>query len=92
MRQFLLGLSISLAYIAGCLTASSASDSAVPAAHAEGGPVVPGPARYRYLCEFVGKPSMKKFNDAINARGGEGWRLMPTDVGASQLVCFERPA
>lgn len=87
MRQFLLGLSISVAYIAGCLTSQHAPNIAVPDARG---------ASVRYECVRLDQPIKGRAGEAeyatrvMNERVDQGWHFLaflPDEIG---IACFER--
>lgn len=84
MRQFLLGLSLSIAFILGCVTAQHVPGlAAVPSASAYAG------QQWEYTCEK--SPTLlinDKFTSFLNERGGAGWELLPVTLGDS--LCFKR--
>lgn len=83
MKQFLLGLSVSVAFIAGCAVATIAQSRAVPSARAEG-PV--GGTRWEYMCDWPGNQKMAERTTArMNEFGAEGWESIAGNG------CFKRP-
>ncbi len=87
MKQFMLGLSISLAFIVGCVTATYAPELAAPAANA-----TPSGGRYKCARKIEGtagtvKGYLEKLEASLNAEGTTGWRLVLHDGSA---ICFER--
>lgn len=88
MRQFLLGLSVSLAFIAGCV-ASHIARIAVPPAHA-GSPT----QKWEYFCQkHVSFPwEREEGMSKLNLIGKEGWELVLQLNGHdSDVFCFKRP-
>jgi hypothetical protein len=87
MRGFLLGLSISLAFIAGCVAGSSRL--LVPPARASNTYVVE--QRWEYFC--FAEDRAEKVNERANAAGVRGWELVtastPTD--GDPIWCFRLP-
>lgn len=78
MKQFLFGLSLSLAFIIGCATATIAQSSAVPPAQAS-----QANQRWEYSCPGVSEEVVAN----LNARGAEGWEVINT----TDIFCFRRP-
>src|SRR4051812_7028462 len=95
MRQFLLGLTISLAFIVGSMSSQLLS-RVVPRAHA-GGEM----GRWIYRCESLSPENPTKFMNApdvvgkLNELGRQGWELvleMPHPQNAFLIVfCFKQP-
>ena len=91
MRQFLLGLSVSGAFIVGCVTGSIAQRTAEASPdNAPAEEVVPAYPRWEYLCDRadwrLDKPGHAQ---ALNGRGAEGWELVTASDGGFR--CFKRP-
>lgn len=78
MKQFVLGLSVSFAFIAGCIAATIAQSSAVPSARA----TPQGVTRWEYQCTNAWKSAVDEFN----VLGAQGWELVGSDAS-----CFKRP-
>jgi len=85
MRGFLIGLSISLAFIVGC--AVSSTRYGVPKAQAQA--VVE--QRWSYFCFEAA--SVDDVNFKANAAGMRGWELVASNTASSgQMVwCFRQP-
>jgi len=80
MRSFFLGLSISVAFVAGCV----ASQFIVPPARAGTNPM-----RWEYACPIDTSPAWNDSSIALaNRMGAEGWELV---TAASKALCFKRP-
>jgi hypothetical protein len=89
MRQFLVGLSISVAFIVGCVTAQHLPGAAVPTASAYAG------QRWEYKCQdwpvlpANGQDSAQRVTEMFNQLGAEGFELVtPTPLGG--MACFKR--
>ena len=85
MRGFLLGLSISVAFIAGCM--AGASDFIVPdvrAAHVQ-------EQRWAYFC--FNADSVDDVHFKANAAGMRGWEMVTasTNSEGSPIWCFRQP-
>ena len=75
VKQFLLGVSVSVAFILGCLAATAAQSTARADPPA-------GVQRWEYTC-----PGMLRGNmDDLNELGAAGWELVTAEV-----VCLKRP-
>jgi hypothetical protein len=89
MRQFLLGLSLSIAFILGCVTAQHLPSIGVPPASANVG------AGWEYYCQTSGGgfpgAFADKLTEAANTFGSQGYRLVPVPAGEMVFLCFERP-
>lgn len=88
MRGFLTGLSVSLAFIIGCVAGSS--QFVVPKAHAEGEHVVVE-QRWAYFC--FDENNVDAVNFKANAAGARGWELVaasPRNDGVA-VWCFRQP-
>jgi hypothetical protein len=85
MRQFLLGLSISVAFILGCVTAQHVPGVAMPSASATTSAYTG--QRWEYICETIGG-SVRGATDVLNQFGAEGWELATPVDG---VACFKRP-
>jgi len=85
MRGFLIGLSISLAFIVGC--AVSSTRYGVPKAHAE--PVVE--QRWSYFCFAAGDAEDVSFK--ANAAGMRGWEMVASNTtpNGQAVWCFRQP-
>ncbi len=89
MRQFLLGLSISIAFILGCVTAQHVPGLAMPAASAYAG------QRWEYTCEplpaaaISSERHVQTTNEFLNDYGADGWEIVPYPLA---FACFKRPA
>jgi hypothetical protein len=80
MRQFLLGLSVSAVFIAGCV--AGASNLAVPQARAAS-------AQWSYLC--FDATSADDVHAKANAAGAQGWEMVSGAQGESGTVwCFRQ--
>jgi len=95
MRQFLFGLSISVAFIVGCVTAQHVPQLGVPTASAYAGPA------WQYTCRDdpkvrVGESWDDVYGAFLNEMGAAGWEVAPIPDGmGSNLrygLCFKRPA
>ncbi len=86
MRGFLLGLSISLAFIVGCVTAST-HYGGVP--RAEAAAVVE--QRWSYFCFEASTVDDVTFK--ANAAGLRGWEMVSSSTNANgQIIwCFRQP-
>lgn len=96
MRQFMLGLSISIAFILGCVTAQHVPTMAMPSASASTqAPVEPG-KRWEYLCEeapnvkMTVKANVEVRAEFLNRYGADGWEYIPESANGG-LGCFKRP-
>jgi hypothetical protein len=85
MRQFLLGLSVSAIFIAGCV--AGASNLAVPKAQA-----ARAAERWAYFC-FEASSADDVHNKA-NAAGARGWEMVSSASGPNgqTIWCFRQPA
>lgn len=87
MKGFLLGLSVSLAFIVGCIAGSSRA--VVPPAKASY--VVE--QRWEYFC--FAEDRADKVNERANAAGARGWELVAAAAPASgegdPVWCFRLP-
>jgi hypothetical protein len=85
MRGFLIGLSISLAFIVGCV--ASSTHWGLPRAEAA---AVVGP-RWSYFCFEAG--NVNDVNVKANAAGMRGWELATAATNADGLMiwCFRQP-
>ena len=90
MRQFLLGLTISIAFIAGCV-ASQLAQIVIPPARA-GAPT----QRWEYFCERdTDGPWTPEGIAKLNSAGREGWEFVQQLAGSGgirDVYCFKRPA
>jgi hypothetical protein len=101
MRQFLLGLSISIAFIVGCVTPQHVPGVAMSSASASAPtPAYVGP-RWEYTCQAIPNAVFHKadFNAGGSAEaaseflkpfGADGWEIVPFH-DAMPLTCFKRP-
>lgn len=95
MRQFLLGLSISIAFILGCVTAQHVPTMAVPRASASTPTSGYSGQRWEYLCHEG--PDMKVadtanaeiMTDYLEQFGADGWEIAPM-YGQGHWYCFKR--
>jgi hypothetical protein len=91
MKPFLLGLSISVAFILGCVAAQHVPELAVPSAAAYTGP------RWEYTCQlgpkFVANPGKnhEALSQLLNELGADGWELTPVPTSDRAFLCFKRP-
>lgn len=91
MRQFLLGLSISVAFILGCVTAQHVPELGMPTASAYEG------QRWDYTCTEWPAPSLKQdktlrsLEGHLDELGASGWELAPIPSGNATFLCFKRP-
>lgn len=88
MRQFLLGASLSIAFILGCVTAQHVPSLGVPTASAEAG------GGWEYLCEprdaaWGAQGFARKLTERLNELGAAGWELAGSDAGG--ITCLKRP-
>jgi hypothetical protein len=94
MKPFLLGLSISVAFILGCVAAQHVPALAVPSAAAYAGP------RWEYTCQPIpnlgGQNRMdlgnthEAFIQWLNELGADGWEITPMPA-PGDFFCFKRP-
>ena len=97
MRQFLLGLSISIAFILGCLTAQQLPGTAVSPASASTdttGPAASG-QRWQYKCvNGPDRSTLRTYYEnlpaTLNEQGADGWEYM-TFLANPDYLCFKRP-
>jgi hypothetical protein len=82
MKGFTLGLSISLAFILGCVSAPLI----IPRLSAQN---PPNTTRWEYVCEnFSGRfGALSSQQEFLNEHGSEGWELVTTEPYA----CLKRP-
>lgn len=91
MRQFLLGLSISAAFILGCLTSQHAPELSMPTASAYEG------QRWDYTCTMwpelgiLRDENASKMEAHLDQLGTQGWELAPIPAGDAAMLCFKRP-
>jgi hypothetical protein len=99
MKPFLLGLSLSVAFILGCVAAQHVPALAVPSAAAYAGP------RWEYTCQpgptpgslgrDSGRMDLGKTHEALsqwlNELGADGWEITPVPAYDGTFVCFKRP-
>lgn len=90
MRQFLFGLSISVAFIVGCL-ASQLSQAAIKTARA-GTPA----QKWEYFCyNGIVRPWNPEDAAKLNLIGKDGWEMVQQLVGVNganyDVYCFKRP-
>lgn len=85
MRGFILGLSISLAFMVGCVAATSGL--LLPPALA--GQVVE--QRWAYFC--FERSNVDDLNDMANGAGARGWELVAaaSSKGGDPVWCFRQP-
>ncbi len=85
MRGLLLGLSLSLAFIVGCLAGST--DLVFPPASA--GAVVE--QRWAYFC--FERDDIDELNDMANGAGARGWEMVAAAPGKNgdAIWCFRQP-
>ncbi len=84
MKQFVLGLSVSVAFVVGCVTATVAQSTAVPEANA----AAAGGQRWEYICRQPGGGLQRQFDKIaaeMNEFGAQGWEAISHDY------CFKRP-
>ncbi len=84
MRGFLLGLSLSVAFVLGCV----AAPLIVPPLSAQ--QAAAGVQRWENMCADVDSSSQSAINDVLARFGSEGWELVNGDRGR-QNYCFKRP-
>jgi hypothetical protein len=91
MRQFLLGLSISIAFILGCVTAQHVPGVAMPPASASTSTATYTGQRWEYVCDKLNTSefSVDNMTETLNRFGAGGWELTPTPGGVGML-CFQR--
>jgi hypothetical protein len=91
--SFLMGLSLSAAYILGCATGEAVSNAGTQepvAAAAEAPAVAPsGAQRWAYQCT-EGR-NTRTINDRANTLGAEGWEMVGAGVAGVGIWCFKRP-
>jgi len=92
MRQFLLGLSISIAFILGCL-ASQLSQAAGLVKPARAGTP---PQKWEYFCyNGIVRPWNPEDANKLNLIGKDGWEMVQQLVGVNgsnyDVYCFKRP-
>jgi len=90
MRQFLFGLSLSLAFIAGSI-GTQVAHMIVPPAHAS----VPV-QRWEYNCKNeITRPWNRDDMAKLDSMGRQGWELVQQLVGVNgtnyDVFCFKRP-
>jgi hypothetical protein len=96
MKPFLLGLSIAVAFILGCVAAQHVPALAVPSAAAYAGP------RWEYTCQPLPKPKRAERMDIgtpysevlipwLNELGADGWEVTPLKSEGWDFHCFKRP-
>ncbi len=85
MRGFLIGLSVSLAFILGCVAAPLLT----PTLSAQNAP--PGVQRWQYSCRHI--PSHANLNALVNEAGRDGWEMVNTQwlENGQKKSCFKRP-
>jgi len=84
MRGFLIGLSVSLAFILGCV----ASSTRFGVAKAEAAAV--SEQRWSYLCFEAA--SVEDVNSKANAAGMRGWQMVASSNSDNGMVwCFRQP-
>ena len=85
MRGFLIGFSISLAFIVGCV----ASSTGYGLAKAEAAAVAE--QRWSYFCFEAG--NVNDVNFKANAAGMRGWELVTSSTSptAQMILCFRQP-
>jgi hypothetical protein len=87
MRGFLLGLSISLAFMVGCVAGSSGL--LLPPARAGG--VIE--QRWAYFC--FERSNIDEINDMANGAGARGWELVAASpkngANGDAIWCFRQP-
>jgi len=89
MRGFALGLSLSIAFILGCV----AAPLVVPPLRAQNEPPPAAVARWEYQCLPVSMATLEAIERAqvqFNRLGAQGWELVVAD-SQSVLACFKRP-
>lgn len=86
MRQFLLGLGVSVVFVAGCV--AGASSFAVPRANA----AYVEEQRWAYFCFDANTADDVHFK--ANAAGARGWEMVsaaPNGDGSGTIWCFRQP-
>jgi len=85
MRQFLLGLSVSAVFIAGCV--AGASNLVVPKAQA----ARTAEQHWSYLCFEAGNAD--DVHNKANAAGARGWEMVAasTNSEGQAVWCFRQP-
>jgi len=85
MRGFWIGLSVSLAFILGCVSAPLLT----PTLSAQAAPA--GVQRWQYSCRHI--PRGADLNALVNAAGREGWEMVNTQWldNDQKKSCFKRP-
>lgn len=90
MRDFVLGLSVSFAFIVGCLVGGASSKTTVPEAAAEPDEGE-APTRYEYKCTNEKTLGPEEFATRLNREGAEGWELEGSFEGPlGSTMCFSR--
>lgn len=84
MKGFALGLSLSIAFILGCVSAPLVS----PSVSAQQEPLREGLTRWEYTCfdNPTGGPNVQRLNEL----GSQGWEMTPSR-GRGAEFCFKRP-
>lgn len=82
MKGFALGLSISLAFILGCVSAPLI----VPRLSAQN---PPSTTRWEYVCEWM--RGIEAHREFLNRSGAEGWELASQTSHPEPMVCLKRP-
>ncbi len=96
MRNLVLGLSLSVAFIIGCLAGPAIRPRVVPPARAAKAPPAAKPAKamskWEYACFQVG-PYPKEINRWGNKAGLSGWEMISsayTGKNRQTIWCFKR--
>src|SRR5690606_20815931 len=82
MKGFALGLSLSLAFILGCVSAPLI----IPRLSAQN---PPSTTRWEYLCEWV--RGIEEHRALLDRSGAEGWELASQTGYPQPMVCLKRP-
>ena len=94
MKKLVIGLTIAVAFLTGCLTAMVATKLVVPPAHAG-----TNPQKWEYYCTDEGiRLDEKIITESFNRVGKEGWELASVASATiyenfltEAMFCFKRP-
>ena len=90
MKGFLIGISLSFAFIAGGFFAQQV----VPSAHAQGRMVQKRLQQWEFACfknDFQGWRPDPVLSSQINQQTKKGWMLAYHEGAAQEFLCFKRP-